>query len=597
MESRRSKRFIKLHLVCFIGVILIPCAAIGAKINVPSKEYPTIQDGIDAASEGDTVLVADGLYTGKGNKMLEFNGKAITVRSANGPENCIIDCEGFGSGFYFWDGEDENSVVSGFTIIRGNGAGIFCSSASPTISNCIIRDTISEYGGGIKCEESSPKITNCIITGGERSGIYCKSSSSPTISDCVITGNKGSGIECLSSSSPTIANCVIKNNTAMYGGGISCSEGSPTISNSVISENTATVSGGGVRFFYCTSPIIIGCTISSNTGGGAGGIDSYHSSPIIRDCVINDNKVSGGAGGVGFHMSSATVTNCVISSNEAQDCAGLIAVGSATNIVNCTIRNNRASARGGGICANGSVTATNSILWGNTPDEILTGLGGSMNATYCDIESGFTGEGNIDANPLFFTLSDHHLSSVSPCLDAGISEGAPDRDIDGDPRPQGSGYDIGADEYTYGCVLPVPDIRGTYSGSYTIEVSNCDDSSSDGMYTFSVIINITTQTECAFSGLAVGTIMFEGSPVSENIILNGIITKAGRISGNTSHTFLGTAGEGVFVGQLSGNGLTVSNIGQDTSGETCTYTRSIFAIREAKVTPKAMPWIPLLLDD
>jgi hypothetical protein len=87
-----------------------------------SADHPfdAIQEGIDAAVDGDTVLVLDGTYTGEGNRNLDFAGRLITVRSENGPENCIIDCEQAGRGFKFRTGETADAVVDGLTITNGN---------------------------------------------------------------------------------------------------------------------------------------------------------------------------------------------------------------------------------------------------------------------------------------------------------------------------------------------------------------------------------------------------------------------------------------------------------------------------------------------
>ena len=141
-----------------VAVVICGSVCSAAVYVGPGETYTTIQAGIDAAADGDTVIVRDGVYTGDGNRDIDFGGKAITVMSENGAENCIIDR----AGFVFQNGEGALSTVDGFTI---TGSGWF----------------------GIRCTFSSPTISNNTITGSARSGIVCNSSSKRTFtSSCLL---------------------------------------------------------------------------------------------------------------------------------------------------------------------------------------------------------------------------------------------------------------------------------------------------------------------------------------------------------------------------------------------------------------------------
>ena len=265
-------------------LILLAMAGLStaATINVPADQ-PTIQDAINAASDNDEVVVADspvGGYTGTGFYNIDFKGKAITVRSANGPETCIIDCQSNDRGFIFQSGEEADSVLEGFTITGGQaiyGGAIECDSSSPTISNCIITgNTADNSGGGVDLFMSSAVITDCNIsnnTAVRGGGVNCDTDygTAPNISFCEITGN----------------------NSTSYGGGIQCYDSSAIIKNCLIANNTANGPGGAVYLYRISGAEISNCTIVNNTGsGGFGGIyrndDSVTPAIIINSILWNN---------------------------------------------------------------------------------------------------------------------------------------------------------------------------------------------------------------------------------------------------------------------------------------------------------------------
>ena len=377
------------------GILLITLAfllAIGFSTTATAKtisvddngpaDFDNIQAAIDEAANGDVIVVKRGRYTGKGNRDIDFSGKAVTVRSTNPNDpnivaSTIIDCNGSEysehRGFHFHTGEDPNAVVAGFTITRGvtgSGGGILCTNgSSPTIKNNIIKGNyiLYDYDGG--------------------GGIGCWDGASPIISDNIICDNycePGGG-----------------------GGGIRCYEaGSPKIVSNVFIGNHANV-GGAIEFAY------------NNIGG------------LVEDNLIIGNTASWAAGIACWGTGDITIKNNTIVANMAAEYTGGVQI-------HCT----------------DTVRVTNCILWGNSDAEIE----GDAQVTYCDVEDGFSGEGNIDADPCFADAAggDYHLKSqagrwdpdsktwvkdevTSPCIDAGD----PSSSIGWEPYPNGGIVNIG----------------------------------------------------------------------------------------------------------------------------------------------------------
>jgi parallel beta-helix repeat protein len=404
--------YCRLFAAALLAVLAVPAFADDYYVNadtgdddwdglspVPGETHgpkATIQAGLNAASSGDAVHVADGTYTGGLNKNLDFGGKALTLRSEGGARACIIDCESDGRGFHFHSGESAGSVLQGFTVTGGNaddGGGILCVGSSPTILDCTIEaNAAAEEGGGVCCIGSSPVISNCTISANTAcygGGIECEDGADAQITDCTVTAN--------------VAWCL--------GGGVYCVRSRPTLARSTISLNVANASGGGG----------INCYIDSNA--------------TITDCAFTMNSAGTYGGGIRCWGSKPTITNCLVVGNTAADSGGGLSCQgeSAPFFSNCTVSGNTAARYAGGLyCVEGSSsTLWNCILWDDTPGELYVGSG-TPAVIYCDVQAGWTGLGNIDADPLFVRgpLHAYYLSQIaagqatdSPCVDAGWPKG------------------------------------------------------------------------------------------------------------------------------------------------------------------------------
>ena len=389
-----------------IAVMMIVCTVTYATIiNVPG-DYIIIQAGLNAATQGDTVLVQPGTYQ---ENIFWTAVSSIKLFSAGDSSNTIIDGDGNSTVLYFpgLGIIDTTSVIRGFRITNGGnveyGGGIYMTHSSPIIERCLVDNNI--VGGGIYCnnfsraiirysrisqnneggiifaDNSTGEVAHCDIVGNSNEGGISCLNSSPTLTDVTISGNTAGGIYCYYSSatftgvtvsgnwagyrggiycvgsSPTFTNVTVSGNLALFGGGIYCSGSSATFTNVTVSGNTAGTGAGGGGGIYCngSSPTFTHVSVIGNTCryGGGGGIYCNGSSPTFSDVTVSGNRAdssSGDGGGIYCVGSNPTFSEVLVENNSASTCGGGIYCESGSNpsIEHCTIAHNRAAIEGDG---------------------------------------------------------------------------------------------------------------------------------------------------------------------------------------------------------------------------------------------------------
>ncbi|UCE46932.1 MAG: C10 family peptidase, partial [Phycisphaerales bacterium] len=343
-------------------LIYVDDDTVGDPAEDGSAEHPfdTIQEAIDAAVSGDTLVILNGIYAGAGNRDLDFRGKAITVRSEdpNDPDLVIIDCDGTADephrGFIFHSYETPRSVLDGLTITDGyhtEGGGIYFSGcARPTVTNCTLRENYASLGGGAYAE-SGPTLTNCTFTSNSADaggGLY----------------NNGDEADC----NPVVSECSFVHNTAIHNGGGVYNLGrrvKPVLTNCRFIGNSVSEGGGGaVRNNISGSPTFVNCLFAGNSAATFGGAirNSNGGTTELRNCTFGDNFAPNGAAFASTPDDGDSQSPCVL------------------QVVNC-------------------------ILW-DGGDEIYNDDGSAINVTFSNVRHAealgyFPGEGNIEADPLF----------------------------------------------------------------------------------------------------------------------------------------------------------------------------------------------------
>jgi len=381
-----------------------------------------------------------------------------------------------------------NCTFTGNSAKNGGGGGMLNGSSSPNLTGCTFTEnSATTCGGGMDNAGSSPKLTNCTFTENSAAdcggGMHNYIGSSPTLTDCMFTrnsavecgggmrnwkgssptpinctftensaGNCGGGIDNVENSSPVLTNCTFTSNSASGGAGMRNSTGSsPKLTNCTFIGNSA-VGTGGMLNGENSSPTLTNCTFTGNSGALGGGIGNVNnSSPKLTNCMFTGNWGVYGGGILNFtNNDSPVLTNCAFIANWAVTSGGgMNNAGSGTAMTNCTFGWNQSGEGAGLYNAAGNATLANCILW--DPDwssEIWTHNISAITITYSDVRDGWSGEGNINADPCFVNPDGDdgipgneddnlRLSAGSLCIDAGDNTAVPagiTTDLDGNPR-------------------------------------------------------------------------------------------------------------------------------------------------------------------
>lgn len=373
----------------FLTLLLAPALGLAATIYVPDN-YGTIQEAINGATKGDTIIVRPGTFV----ENIDFIGKAVAVRSEKGPDLTVIDGNQSGSVVSFKNGEGSGAVLDGFTLTNGTGT----------------KHTVYKY-------------------------LY------------------GGGIYLINNASPRILNNRITGNNAYNGAGMFGDYAAPEITNNVVSGNHAANEGGAMLFAYSTDLIIDRNVVMGNSAQSWGGgieVAQYTSVTVTNNIVFQNVAQNKGSGGILLaRYCTGTITNNLVCGNRVTSFGAGIDVffNSQAELANNTIFNNTAGSGGGISCReNSSLIIRDTLLWNNKAaqgKEIFINASfapSSVSISYSDLEGGQAsvevssnctlnwGSGMIDKDPLFAPgpCGFHYLSQVaagqpadSPCVDAG----------------------------------------------------------------------------------------------------------------------------------------------------------------------------------
>lgn len=419
-----------------VVILALGCAAVNASTLYVPSQYTTIQEGLNAAAPGDSVLVAEGTYTEniiwpQTNDLHLLTDPSNVARPIidGASAGRVVDIEADGSTVF-------TAEISGFVITHGfldvpahtgqTGAGVFVSNAVIQLSNCLLRDNqitstfaIQNSGGGAGLSIVSTPV-------GHVNQIDRCRFLSNTVS--LVTNGDGPALH-LDGAPALIRNTEISNNT--------------------ISVDEVAL---GMIYDYASDIVLEADRIDNNEA------------ETTQSLLAGFAAIKGTA--VFSYLSSVQIINSLITGNVSRPQNNTLTLlgaalyfygeGSTLFVSSSTIASNR---RIGGAAIAGTAlffssanpqtaSVVNSILWNPGAGDEIDGFFKPVTVHSSDIRNGYHGSSNLNSDPLFVSQTDFHLQPASLCINAGDNRFAPPKDLDGNsrPLPVGTNTDLGCYE-------------------------------------------------------------------------------------------------------------------------------------------------------
>ena len=419
---------------------------------------PTTDAGYSSTTNTDTITLSLGPLVVLGS--LSIAGPAApstTVIVSGANSSRVFSVTGGTVAFSSLTITNGSAIQGSVNFPEPEGGGGILNTATLTLTNCVIIGNASNSGGGAginnRGANASLTMTNCTVSqnmGTFTNGGGIANSGMLTITGCLLSGNgvggnaaSGGGLS--NTGTATLNTCALSGNGANpsgiafgAGGGGAFNSGSLTLNSCLINGNSTIVSGGGINNSGGTLTLSA-CTISSNSSGRG----------------FNNSGVGGGI----YNVAAAQMTNCLVVNNIGYSVGGMYNGGTLT-LINSTFTGNLLTfavnfggngVTGGGLVS-GPATLVNDIFAFDTSDingtatssEIVASDTAGPTITYSDVQGGYPGTGNINADPQFVRnpdrstgdLGDEHLKLSSPAVHTGTNgQGVPLTDIEGTPRP------------------------------------------------------------------------------------------------------------------------------------------------------------------